>query len=369
MKNPFEPRYPILEPNRLVGRQKAISTLQSRLSKGNVLLLGGYRTGRSSMLRCLEKLGSDRLDESWVYVSGQSVKPGDGLAQLFSKYGLDSLENKLAAGEIKKIVLLFDEFESLTGKDGRFTLIDFDNLRSTLQNFGRRFVTLASVPRMPETKQLHGSPLLNTFLPWKLPALEVECPSVFYREFIAVTGDEALMSVAEERGELLDRAGRLAGLNPWLLQLFGHLAWEAQNQEDFPGVGQDQAYRWAKKVIEQELSRERRFEFYLHARAVAESSPTSWNAPEDSLRHWQTLGLCSSNIVPGVVTWAIDDWWSTCGDDDSLASRISRETLDEVAAKLDGNGLTAALDDPYFMQALLRGKVGIHGDTIQKIGR
>ncbi|CAN2047310.1 hypothetical protein GMMP13_390020 [Candidatus Magnetomoraceae bacterium gMMP-13] len=135
MKNPFT-KYPIVEPDQLIGRKNLLNELNDCLKHGSVLLFGGQRSGRTSVMKCLMFMNKNNSNEEWLYWDAHSFAANGGLHKLMEKYNIKSFEDKILKS--KRLVLLIDDFDQTHS----FSKYDFENIRALLNRYGTQFVIL-----------------------------------------------------------------------------------------------------------------------------------------------------------------------------------------------------------------------------------
>lgn len=190
--NPYVNRTMILHPEHFFGRKKEIKWLKKRIcteSPQSVSLLGERRIGKSSLLNYLTFLEGDArfLDEPgkyiFIFMDCQGLRSIDELQFLtiiFStlkkklkntiklKLKNDFDDLRFLCDEITakglKLVLLFDEFESIT-KNNHFTPAFYSLLRSLANNYSIALITssVRNLKDMCGSREISDSPFFNIF--------------------------------------------------------------------------------------------------------------------------------------------------------------------------------------------------------------
>lgn len=248
--NPFTLR-PIKKPGFLVGQEKFIADLFDRMNRNPVYLIGGRRTGKTSILHCLKETyqSENNLFLYWDMLA-TGKKGLNKLLEIMYESGYGEFKDIYAffkKYENKKIFLLIDEIEILLDADYLSTK-DFHKLRSLIIQYDNFSILIASPIEKDEAKYQNesGSEFLNVFSTVNMEYPAVKGVDEFYREFLSKKGfaDGAECEIAKEcfyskilssSDENLHASGfefieKRIGLNPYYLQALGEKIWS-----DIPG--------------------------------------------------------------------------------------------------------------------------------------
>lgn len=301
--SPFSQR-PIVVPEDLIGRASFIERLRSGSTEA-IVLFGGRRTGKTSVLRCLERKENDEAKGvRWVYWDAQEL--------LLQKLGLPgatalySGEGATLQGEIERherFVILFDEFDVLV-ESKTFHESDFAMLRALLNKYDHFSMVLCSSREDPDP-DMPGSELLNMFERLHIPALEVESPDDFYRQYLQLRGQDDLYS---EGKDLLGKAGEFAHLHPWLLQVAGSAVYAAVSEVASPEEREDAYFsriRENMRKVEDNLARVLDGSLSPYLAALFGVAVAAGDISSLSYYQYEATGLVLRGKVPGALEFAV----------------------------------------------------------------
>jgi hypothetical protein len=250
IENPFFHRKAIRDPEYFHDREMEIEQILKMLAKGEcVSVTGPRKIGKTSLLlnvcqpQVMEQYGLDpahcllvyfnceglgNLDQEAIYVRilEQIVEKAAQQGYKFAVPGrLDSyisFERALVAilNQGLKVVLLFDEFELLSGNRNLGSEF-FSGLRALANRFDVAYVTVSqqSLLALPQTEE--SSPFFNIFAPLELGLFD-EAAS---RELIDNYMRKAKAVLLEE---VISMVLALGGGHPFFLQVAGYWAFELQ---------------------------------------------------------------------------------------------------------------------------------------------
>lgn len=359
--NPFTTNA-IRDLNLLIGRDDLLLKLKKQIASGPVLLCGGRRTGKSSLLRCLAAIKPNDISKNkWWYWDAQMLQPGCGLDGASLKYGgKEGLESEIekAANNGERLVLLIDEFDCLgvADHDGgatRFEMSDYENLRGLLGEYDRNFSMIAvSSTNLPDIN-MRGSELFNMFLPIYMNSLALKKPIDFYEQYLKMSGE---LNIWQEKQYLFEEAIKYAASHPWLLQLSGQIVCSVDDINDYH-----------KQLITLTDNVSKHVGKILNTLEERSPSEAVWfclcciGVPGDSaLNHlkYESLGLITNGIVPGAIKLAIHDW---------LGKRPQSSNTDDsywenVVQKLVGKSVADVIQHGDFVEAVRCGYLEVSTD-------
>ncbi|MFH1070099.1 MAG: protein kinase [Candidatus Glassbacteria bacterium] len=210
-RNPYLNRTMIRDRNYFFGRKKEVATIFSRIGAArpqSVSVVGERRIGKSSLLNFINQEGNriSHLDDSTSYVfifmdfqekrrssveefftslfEALAGEAGEKLTSLPAP-GYDGFKEVCEKLDYQKmkLILLFDEFESIT-KNKNFSPEFFAFLRSLANNYNVAYVT-SSVKNLQElchNREISDSPFFNIFSNLNLGAFTEEEAQQFVRE-------------------------------------------------------------------------------------------------------------------------------------------------------------------------------------------
>jgi hypothetical protein len=344
----------IRDPGRLVGRNQLLTKLSASLDRGNLLLFGGRRTGKTSILRCLAAQHQHDAGGKWWFWDAQKLGKGCGLRGAAEIYGSMNLEDEIKRHD--RLVLIIDEFDILAESD-RFEHYDFEELRALLSEYDHFSMIIATSTPMPEI-EMAGSELLNTFSDVPMPPIECGTGDEF---FDAVLKPVSTTDRPENWDALVVVSSRWAGLHPWLLQIAGGEMWGGVSERELADqLGSD-------------LSRVRKHFVGIFSRKGFETKAflflAAGNVREDLRQYvaeYEALGLLAGEMVPGAVRLAGFDWLV------EKASEAPSEGMDAFRERLDRmkDRRLSEIDRIHDLVGLLRyGLVTIKDGKVLDAGR
>lgn len=203
MSKPFDPEHPIEDPSRFWGRQAELSKIFSRINADHpqsISIVGERKIGKSSLINAIgNPIVYDQylnhpenyifiqfeIDDDVVNVDSFFEKlvstisgSADSSSQIKdSKGGYQFLKNfiNISMEEGKKIVMLLDDFDKITG-NSEFPLEFFSFLRSVANSYKIAYVTTSSQPlqKVCIIKDVKESPFFNIFSSFGLKLLELK---------------------------------------------------------------------------------------------------------------------------------------------------------------------------------------------------
>ena len=231
-QNPYLNRNMIRDRRFFYGRKKEIATIYSRIGAGrpqSVSIVGERRIGKSSLLHFINESGNRlsylKESASYIFIFMDFQEKRRSSAQEFFVSLFEKLKEETAErigslpepgydgfkevcerldGEKMKLVLLFDEFESIT-KNRNFTPEFFAFLRSLANNYNVAYVT-SSVKNLQElchNREISDSPFFNIFSNLNLGAFTEQEARLFVGEPSRIAGnplEEHFDSVVELAG-------------------------------------------------------------------------------------------------------------------------------------------------------------------------
>jgi hypothetical protein len=266
-RNPFVVGKPLSADSPMFfGRVAEMDFVERALSSGDsgnvVVLVGQRRTGKTSFLRRLEArlAASYRYHPVFIDVQGMLVPDTDAffreLARRCMLMAADgALPDDAAGADLvravaersgRRVVLLLDEFDDLDQKmrAGLLGAEVFSQFRTLVQHSANVSVVLCGTHRLEELAAEHWSFLLNLAVHERIGFLDRCDAGDAIRVPLAGLGiiyDEAIV----------DKAVRLAGRHPYLLQLLGYRLVEAHMESGDSTVGAGQLDRAAVDVVAQ----------------------------------------------------------------------------------------------------------------------
>ena len=275
--NPFVAAGMIEDPRVFVGRKEQINAIVSRMSgvqPTSVNVVGEKRIGKSSLLYHFFLTWEQRLQDpsryAVIYLSLQNVqcqretnfyqavaqellnrttvKAKQSVCNLLQKRPLERLDFSQAIAECKHQrilpVLCLDVFQELFKDKNEFNDSFYDNLRSLMDSSSLMLI-IATTKRLDVYSKQHQltSSFFNLGHTLKLEELTEEEVTDLVR-LPASTVKDANPALGMHEQKLVRQVG---GNHPFLLQIAGRLAWEAQQQ------GKDE--NWVKKQFYQQSNR------------------------------------------------------------------------------------------------------------------
>lgn len=224
---------------KLIGRDKFITKIKEDYiaNLASVLLVGGRRSGKTSLLKCISNDTSNGL--KFVYIDIQAVEKdlqGFVINSLNESIGckLDSIsgcldyfyENVFKANH-NKLVIVLDEIDLLMEKNISTRHL-FSHLRAALTKYGSEFLVfvLAAPLRLREIEidAERGSGFLNMFIEEFIPLIETE-PKAFYRDYLESCQPESDNSYDDLKllfsSDNLEKLYTWVGKHPYILQQVG----------------------------------------------------------------------------------------------------------------------------------------------------
>lgn len=267
--NPFQYGRPIADPAGFFGREADLRRLGSLLRQLNwVSIVGPRRIGKTSLLLQLchphvaieMGLGASEYAITYIDCSGLSGLDARGwhsllISQVAEAIGVSpapEVQNgfsfrqalrQLLVGK-QKLILILDEFESLANSP-RVDTDFFNGLRSLSTGYPVAFVTASRSPLIALTyqdKSMLASPFFNVFATARVGLLDEASAGIL----ISRPGAD----FTEETAQFLLR---LAGPNPYFLQIAGYYAFEHQKAGRLDQAGQEQVRHAVEEAVEPHL--------------------------------------------------------------------------------------------------------------------
>lgn len=335
--NPFT-RNAIRSPNLLIGRKRLLDLLRTNVAGGPVLLHGGRRTGKSSVLRCLASEETSNI--KWWYWDVQSILEG-GLDGACKQHGGDHsliTEIQKVATDGKRLVLLIDEFDSLFDVNDRtppFAPQDFQMLRALLQQYDQHFGLIAAISRRISEIEMRGSNLTNVFFPVDMKSLELEAPEQFYQQYLEQAG---VANAWDEKQELFGKALEYSGMHPWLLQLAGGVVYTANSiNEYYEGI----------QALGDMVTKTAGYALYSldEAEAIWFCLCCQRTSGVEILNHseYEALGLTTKGIIPGAIRLAALNWLKSFDKENQKQDGF--QNWEHIVSRLTGKHLSEAMQD------------------------
>lgn len=284
LKNPYTFGVPVRGEGKFFGREEELQIIFDTLNnvprgqKQDMVVMGPRRIGKSSLLYRLIDLLSANEDFVPVYIDLQNIQPKkirilflkilqriqDGYKQknlltelpsfdtlksvdippdlefLTFDEDLSRLNEAITTRNLPRLILIFDEVESLTEFGGISILEGF---RSLIQTLGYCIFVVAGSDRLYELTTDYTSPFYNIFKTIRVRALSTKTAKLLITEPAKTVG---LIYPSAE----IDRILHYTGNNPFFIQAMGHYLVESLNQRGRYLIQTDDVDKIAKQMID-----------------------------------------------------------------------------------------------------------------------